>query len=53
MEDMKAKLNTEEGTEKYQKRMSIVGPVFGQVKKDRGFRKFLLRGKGKPESNLL
>jgi transposase len=47
MEDMRAKLNTEEGTEKYQKRMSTVEPVFGQMKQDRGFREFLLRGKRK------
>ncbi|AAM05389.1 IS1182-like element ISMac2 family transposase [Methanosarcina acetivorans] len=47
MEDMRAKLNTEKGTEKYQKRMSTVEPVFGQMKQDRGFREFLLRGKGK------
>ncbi|AKB36397.1 Mobile element protein [Methanosarcina siciliae C2J] len=53
MEDMRAKLNTEKGTEKYQKRMSTVEPVFGQMKHDRGFREFLLRGKGKQELNLL
>jgi transposase len=47
MDDMRAKLNTEEGTEKYQKRMSTVEPVFGQMKQDRGFREFLLRGKRK------
>ena len=44
---MRAKLNTEEGTEKYQKRMSTAEPVFGQMKQDRGFREFLLRGKRK------
>jgi len=43
MEDMRAKLNTEEGTEQYQKRMCTVEPVFGQMKEDRGFRGFLLR----------
>lgn len=47
MEDMRAKLNTEEGTERYQKRMYTVEPVFGQMKEDRGFRGFLLRGKKK------
>jgi len=46
MEDMRAKLNTE-STEKYQKRMSTVETVFGQMKQDRGFREFLLRGKRK------
>jgi transposase len=47
MEDMRAKLNTEEGTEQYQNRMCTVEPVFGQMKQDRGFREFLLRGKRK------
>ncbi len=47
MEDMRAKLNTEEGTEQYQKRMYTVEPVFGQAKENRGFRGFLLRGKRK------
>jgi len=47
MEDMRVKLNTEEGTEQYQKRMCTVEPVFGQMKQDRGFREFLLRGKRK------
>ena len=47
MENMRAKLNTEEGTERYQKRMSTIEPVFGQMKEDRGFRGFLLRGKKK------
>jgi len=46
MEDMRVKLNTEEGTEQYQKRMCTVEPVFGQMK-HRGFREFLLRGKRK------
>ncbi|MDI9395031.1 MAG: transposase, partial [Euryarchaeota archaeon] len=47
LESMRAKLNTEEGTEQYQKRMSTVEPVIGQMKQDRGFREFLLRGKRK------
>ena len=47
MEDMRAKLDTEEGTEQYQKRMYTVEPVFGQAKENRGFRGFLLRGKRK------
>jgi transposase len=41
MESMRAKLNTWEGTEQYQKRMSTVEPVFGQMKQDREFREFL------------
>ncbi|MDI9394598.1 MAG: transposase, partial [Euryarchaeota archaeon] len=47
LESMRAKLNTEEGTEQYQKRMSTVEPVIGQMKQDRGFKEFLLRGKRK------
>jgi len=53
MEDMRAKLNTEEGTEQYQKRMCTVEPVFGQMKQDRGFREFLLRGKRKTKIEFL
>ena len=53
MEDMRAKLNTEEGTEQYQKRMCTVEPVFGQMKQDRGFREFLLRGKWKANIEFL
>jgi transposase len=47
MEDMRAKLDTDEGTEQYQNRMSTVEPVFGQMKQNRRFREFLLRGKRK------
>jgi transposase len=53
MEDMRTKLNTEEGTEQYQKRMCTVEPVFGQMKQDRGFREFLLRGKRKTKIEFL
>jgi transposase len=53
MEDMRAKLNTEEGKEQYQKRMCTVEPVFGQVKQDRGFKEFLLRGKRKTKIEFL
>jgi transposase len=53
MEDMRAKLNTEEGTEQYQKRMYTIEPVFGQMKQDRGFREFLLRGKRKTKIEFL
>ena len=53
MEDMRAKLNTEEGTEQYQKRMCTVEPVFGQMKQDRGFREFLLRGKRKTKIEFI
>ena len=53
MEDMRVKLNTEEGTEQYQKRMCTVEPVFGQMKQDRGFREFLLRGKRKTKIDFV
>jgi transposase len=53
MEEMRAKLNTEEGMEQYQKRMCTVEPVFGQMKQDRGFREFLLRGKRKTKIEFL
>ena len=53
MEDMRAKLDTEEGTEQYQNRMSTVEPVFGQMKQNRGFREFLLRGKRKTRIEFL
>jgi transposase len=53
MEDMRAKLNTEEGTGQYQKRMCTVEPVFGQMKQDKGFREFLLRGKRKTKIEFL
>ena len=53
MEDMRAKLNTEEGTEQYQKRMFTVEPVFGQMKQNRGLREFLLRGKRKTKIEFL
>ncbi len=53
MEYMRAKLNTEEGTEQYKKRMCTVEPVFGQMKQDRGFREFLLRGKRKTKIEFL
>jgi len=53
MEDMRAKLNTEEGTEQYQKRMCTVEPIFGQMKQDRGFKEFLLRGKRKTKIEFL
>jgi transposase len=53
MEDMRTKLNTEEGIRQYQKRMCTVEPVFGQMKQDRGFREFLLRGKRKTKIEFL
>jgi transposase len=43
-ERMAAKVRTPEGKALYSRRKVIVEPVFGQVKEDRGFRRFLLRG---------
>lgn len=43
-EAMTRKLRTELGRKLYAARKHIVEPVFGQIKRVRGFRKFLLRG---------
>lgn len=43
-EAMTRKLRTETGRQLYAARKHIVEPVFGQIKRVRGFRKFLLRG---------
>jgi transposase len=43
-EAMTRKLRTESGRLLYAARKHIVEPVFGQIKRVRGFRKFLLRG---------
>lgn len=53
MEDMRKKLRTEEGKKLYQERMSTVEPVFGQMKQNRGFTEFLLRGKDKTKVEFL
>jgi transposase len=53
MEDMRKKLRTEEGKELYQERMSTVEPVFGQMKQNRGFTEFLLRGKEKSKAEFI
>ena len=44
---MKQKLKTKVGKAVYAARKCVVEPVFGQIKQARGFRQFLLRGKGK------
>lgn len=44
VEEMAKKLQTEEGKEIYRKRKWIVEPVFGQVKSNRGFSRFRLKG---------
>ena len=41
---MRAKLQTAAGHAVYALRKAIVEPVFGQIKRARGFRQFLLRG---------
>jgi transposase len=43
-EKMARKLRTRKGRETYSKRKSIVEPVFGQIKRARGFVQFSLRG---------
>ena len=42
---MRHKLQTEAGRAVYKMRKAIVEPVFGQIKEQRGFRRFSLRGK--------
>ena len=41
---MRHKLRTEAGRSIYKMRKAIVEPVFGQIKEQRGFRRFSLRG---------
>jgi transposase len=45
--EMRAKLNSEGGKAKYLERMSDIEPVFGNLKYNQGFTKFLCRGKPK------
>ena len=44
---MRRKLQTKRGRQRYALRMETVEPVFGQIKKGRGFRQFLLRSLAK------
>jgi hypothetical protein len=44
-EAMREKLRTEAGRAVYKMRKAIVEPVFGQIKEQRGFRRFSLRSK--------
>ena len=44
-EKMRHKLQTAAGRDVYKMRKAIVEPVFGQIKEQRGFRRFSLRGK--------
>lgn len=46
-EAMRHKLRTETGRAVYKMRKAIVEPVFGQIKEQRGFRRFSLRGLNK------
>jgi transposase len=46
-EKMARKLRTQKGRQTYAKRKSIVEPVFGQIKRARGFVQFSLRGLAK------
>ncbi len=41
---MRRHLQTVRGKKTYAKRKQTVEPVFGQIKEERGFRRFLLRG---------
>ena len=44
-EAMRSKLQSAAGRDVYKMRKAIVEPVFGQIKEQRGFRRFSLRGK--------
>lgn len=44
---MHRKLQTKRGRALYDRRKAIVEPVFGLIKRARGFRQFLLRGLAK------
>jgi transposase len=41
---MRTKLHTPQGQALYRMRKAVIEPVFGQIKEQRGFRRFLLRG---------
>ena len=49
-ERMRYQLRTPEGRAVYKMRKAVVEPVFGQIKEQRGFRRFLLRGLKRVES---
>lgn len=44
---MQRRLRTQRGRRLYARRKAIVEPVFGLIKRARGFRQFLLRGLAK------
>lgn len=49
---MRKKLKTVEGKEKYKKRLWMIETVFGHIKKNLGFKQFLLRGINKVKGEL-
>ena len=49
-ERMRQKLRTVEGRAVYKMRKAVVEPVFAQIKEQRGFRRFLLRGLARVEA---
>jgi len=49
-EQMRHKLRTSEGQAVYKLRKAVVEPVFGQIKEQRGFRRFRLRGLAKVQA---
>ncbi len=49
-DQMRHKLQTVEGQAVYKLRKAVVEPVFGQIKEQRGFRRFLLRGRAQVEA---
>jgi transposase/23S rRNA maturation mini-RNase III len=46
-EKMIAKIDSDEGRHTYSKRLGIVEPVFGNIRENKGLRRFSLRGKSK------
>jgi DDE family transposase len=50
---MRNKLRTPQGQAVYKMRKAVVEPVFGQIKEQRGFRRFLLRGLRRVEAEWL
>ena len=49
-EQMRHKLRTPQGQAVYKMRKAVVEPVFGQIKEQRRFRRFLFRGLGKVQA---
>jgi len=55
LEEMRKRLETKEGHQKYIKRLYTVEPIFGHLKHNLGYRHFLMRGleKVKAEFRLM